>query len=59
MGTYLHGVFSADRFRHHFLRALGVEGGQMNYRESVEEALGELAEGLEASLDIDGLFALA
>ncbi len=31
----------------------------MNYRESVEEALDELAEGLEASLDIDGLFALA
>ncbi|MBM7331611.1 cobyric acid synthase CobQ, partial [Agrobacterium sp. S2] len=58
MGTYLHGVFGADRFRQQFLAALGVEGGIGNYRLSVEAALDELAEGLEACLDIDALFSL-
>lgn len=58
MGTYLHGVFGTDRFRRRFLRGLGVEGGQTNSRATVEAALDELGEGLEACLDIDALFAL-
>jgi adenosylcobyric acid synthase len=58
MGTYLHGVFGADRFRQQFLATLGVEGGAGNYRLTVETALDELAEGLEACLDIDALFSL-
>lgn len=58
MGTYLHGVFSSDEFRHKFLAGLGVSGSGGNYRESIEVALDELAKGLEACLDIDGLFAL-
>jgi adenosylcobyric acid synthase len=37
---------------------LGVEGGAGNYRLTVETALDELAEGLEACLDIDALFSL-
>ena len=58
MGTYLHGVFSADAFRHQFLASLGVIGSGENYRESIENALDELAEGLESCLDIDALFEL-
>lgn len=60
IGTYLHGVFGPDEFRRRFLASLGVESqGESNYRAGVEEALDELARGLEASLDIDGLFALS
>ena len=58
MGTYLHGVFEADRFRRHFLSSLGVEGKGGDYRASVEAALDELALELEVCLDIDRLFAL-
>lgn len=58
MGTYMHGVFGADAFRHKFLASLGVGGSGENYRAGIEAALDELAEGLEACLDIDALFAL-
>lgn len=58
IGTYLHGVFGADEFRRRFLASLGAESGGGNYRLSVETALDELAEGLEACLDIEGLFSL-
>lgn len=58
MGTYLHGVFSADAFRHQFLASLGVSSSGGNYRAGIEAALDELADGLEQCLDIDGLFAL-
>lgn len=59
MGTYLHGIFNADEFRRKFLENLGVRSSSMNYRAGVEAALNELAEGLEACLDIDALFAIA
>ena len=58
MGTYLHGVFNADEFRRRFLQNLGVQSSSVNYRAGVEAALDELAEGLEACLDIDALFNL-
>lgn len=59
IGTYLHGVFSSDQFRHKFLARLGVCGSGENYRASVEAALDELAQELESCLDIDALFDLA
>ncbi|MFB8341482.1 cobyric acid synthase [Brucella cytisi] len=58
MGTYLHGVFNADEFRRRFLEDLGVRSSSVNYRAGVEAALDELAEGLDACLDIDALFNL-
>ncbi|MDH7789579.1 cobyric acid synthase [Ochrobactrum sp. AN78] len=58
MGTYLHGVFGADAYRHQFLASLGVSSSGINYRASIEAALDELADGLERCLDIDVLFAL-
>lgn len=58
MGTYLHGVFTADMFRTRYLAQLGINGSGESYRDGIERALDELAEELEACLDIDGLFAL-
>jgi len=58
MGTYLHGVFNADEFRRKFLKSLGVRSSSVNYRAGVEDALNELAEGLEECLNIDALFNL-
>ncbi len=58
MGTYLHGVFNADEFRRKFLESLGVRSSSVNYRVGVEDALNELAEGLEGCLNIEALFNL-
>lgn len=59
MGSYLHGVFSADGFRAAFLGALGAEASNTCYQEGVETTLDALADHLEAHLDCDGLIALA
>lgn len=59
-GTYLHGAFSSDVFRREWLgRADGVADAGFSYTASIEGALDELADGVEASVDIDGLFARA
>ncbi|MEL6727347.1 MAG: cobyric acid synthase [Pseudomonadota bacterium] len=59
-GTYLHGVFSHDGFRQAWLRSVrGSFESVLNYEDSVETALDELADGVERAIDIDHLFALA
>ena len=60
-GCYMHGLFSSDAFRRHFLaRISGTETGDgIDYRQSVETALDALAGRLEEVLDVDALFALA
>lgn len=57
-GTYLHGLFAADAFRARLLQSMGITASGENYREGVESALDELAQALEACLDIDALFSL-
>jgi adenosylcobyric acid synthase len=60
MGTYLHGLFAADGFRHAFLARL--RGGQfagIAYDAMVEETLDALARHLERHLDLDGLLKIA
>lgn len=58
MGTYLHGLFASDAYRTALLKSFGVEGGASNYRQSVDAALDDVANELEAVLDchwLDGL----
>ncbi|MDO9418699.1 cobyric acid synthase [Pararhizobium sp.] len=58
MGTYLHGLFSSDAYRSALLAGLGIAGGALNYRESVDRALDEVASELAEVLDpawLDGL----
>ncbi|SIS63507.1 cobyric acid synthase [Paracoccus saliphilus] len=58
MGTYLHGLFADDRFRAAYLERLGVTS-QPGYETGVEQTLDELAEHLEAHLDVTAILALA
>ena len=59
MGTYIHGLFSDDAFRRHFLESLGGEAGTVAFETAVEETLDALARHLEENLDIERLLALA
>ena len=57
-GSYVHGVFAGDEFRARWLE--GVRAGASSalaYEPAVERALDELADGLEAALDVDSLLA--
>jgi adenosylcobyric acid synthase len=58
-GCYLHGLFTADHFRHHFLGQLGMPKSNVNYEHNVETTLDSLARHVEAHLDLDALLSLA
>jgi len=57
MGTYLHGLFSADAFRRAFLG--NAAAPDLAYEAGIEQTLDDLAAHLERHLDIDALLALA
>lgn len=60
MGTYLHGLFANDGFRHQFLNGLRRRASSgVDYEASVESALDGLADHLAANLDLDRLLAIA
>ena len=59
MGSYLHGLFAADGFRHAFLNRLGAKTGEVAYDLQVETALDDLARHLDQHLDLDALLAVA
>ncbi|MFD1913144.1 cobyric acid synthase [Halodurantibacterium flavum] len=59
MGSYLHGMFSADGFRRAFLRGMGTEAGNFSYDATVDAVLDRLADHLEAHVDCAGLLAVA
>jgi len=58
-GTYLHGCFSADGFRHAFLKSLGINAGSFAYDLTVEQTLDELAAHLETHLNLDKILELS
>jgi len=61
VGSYLHGVFSADAVRAACLGAIAGAGmpSSLSYEADVEDTLDRLAAHLEAHLDIDAILALA
>ena len=59
MGSYLHGMFSADPFRRAFLAGLGATPGNVSYDASVEETLDALASHLASHVDCARLLAIA
>ncbi|MEE8393049.1 MAG: cobyric acid synthase [Rhodospirillales bacterium] len=60
MGSYLHGIFAADGFRHAFLQSIrrGRQQGP-GFGRAVERTLDGLAGHLEEHLDLDGLLGVA
>lgn len=58
-GTYVHGLLCGDAYRKVFLRQFVNYESAYAYSDVVNDALDELADGLEAALDIDRLMASA
>ena len=59
MGTYLHGLFSNNRFRQYFLKDIGAEPSDLDYDQEVENILDELADHIEKNVDIDTFISIA
>ena len=58
-GTYIHGLFAADKFRGSFLNRF--RSGKMNlnfYDSKIEKALDQVALKLESYIDIDSLISM-
>ena len=58
VGTYVHGLFAADRFRRAFL-GHAASASSVSYQSTVEAALDALADHLESHVTIDRLLAIA
>ena len=59
VGSYLHGMFTGDRFRRAFLRELGAQPLETSYSAAVDATLDSLADHMEAHLDVDALLQVA
>jgi len=59
MGSYLHGMFSSDEFRHSFLKGLHIQSSAQAYSQTVDQTLNALADHLEKHLDVSALLASA
>ena len=58
MGSYIHGMFSTDKFRREFIRQItGTNlSGDLHHLSLVDDTLNELADQLECALDTNALF---
>ncbi len=59
MGCYLHGLFAADAFRRAFLKTLGAKAAKADFEARIETTLDELADHLEAHIDVGRLLEIA
>jgi len=59
MGGYLHGIFGSDAFRAHWLEQVGAKAAGLDFVARTEAALDDLADHVEANLDLDALLSLA
>jgi adenosylcobyric acid synthase len=60
MGTYVHGLFASDAFRHAFLNSVRArERSGVSYDALVDEVLDELADHLARHLDTGRILDLA
>lgn len=58
-GTYLHGVFSADRFRKAYFQNFGIKMENQSYTQIVDETIDRLAEHIKAHCNLDEIFDIA
>ena len=58
-GTYLHGLFASDRFRAAYLRRFSEAATDYDYGVSVEAAIDDVADGLDAAVAVDRLLGCA
>jgi adenosylcobyric acid synthase len=59
IGTYLHGCFTSDAFRHAFLKSLGQPASDFAYDATIEATLDKLGEHLAKHLDFNHILELA
>jgi adenosylcobyric acid synthase len=58
-GSYLHGLFTSDKFRRAYLARLGIAASNAGYGARIESALDALADHIEKHLDVESLLRLA
>jgi len=57
-GTYLHGLFNSDNFRHWWMNQINADtSSELKFESTIENELDSLAEGLKQSLNVDALLA--
>ncbi len=60
LGSYVHGIFAADGFRHKFLNSiLSRSRSSLVWQDKIDETLDHLADHLEGSLDLDYLLEIS